>query len=112
MSSATVSSRAAGAGHHWVATTAVVFMASVLSAGAGWVAGAGRLLPLNLRGSSPANLNHDHDPGTRDSHAGHDHGHAGHNDENSLVLSEQARKNIGLTIAPIKLQEFERTIAI
>ncbi|MFK7776817.1 MAG: efflux RND transporter periplasmic adaptor subunit [Gimesia sp.] len=53
-----------------------------------------------------------------DAHAGedpHDHGHEGHNESDSLELSAQARKNIGLTsekLIPIKLQSFTRTISI
>lgn len=43
-------------------------------------------------------------------HAGHDH--AGHSEINSLELSEQARKNIGLKTAKVELRSFERTINI
>ena len=45
----------------------------------------------------------------------HDHGHAGHDESDSLELSAQARKNIGLTsekLIPVKLQSFTRTITI
>ncbi|WP_298859630.1 secretion protein HlyD [uncultured Gimesia sp.] len=45
----------------------------------------------------------------------HDHPHAGHNESDSLELSDQARKNIGLTsekLIPVKLQSFTRTISI
>lgn len=45
-----------------------------------------------------------------DDHAGHDH--AGHSEINSLELSQQARKNIGLKTAKIELRSFERTINI
>jgi cobalt-zinc-cadmium efflux system membrane fusion protein len=48
--------------------------------------------------------------------AGHeDAGHAAHGNPNSIELSPQARKNIGLTddkIQPIKLQPFTRSITI
>lgn len=43
-------------------------------------------------------------------HSGHDH--AGHDDSNSIELSAQARKNIGLTIGEVKLQTFTRTVAL
>ncbi len=56
----------------------------------------------------------EHDP-----HAGHGHDdhddHAGHDDASSLHLSEQARRNIGLTpdkLQPIKLGTFTRTLNI
>lgn len=45
----------------------------------------------------------------------HDHEHAGHSEESSLELSDQARKNIGLTpdkLVPVKLKSFTRTISI
>jgi biotin carboxyl carrier protein len=53
-----------------------------------------------------------------DAHAGHDHGgheghdHAGHSDANSLELSVQARKNIGLDIGKVVLGPYERTISL
>lgn len=51
-----------------------------------------------------------------DPHAGHDHGaHAGHSEDTSLELSDQALRNIGLsdeTIQPIKLETFRRSITV
>ena len=55
-----------------------------------------------------------------DSHAGHNHGghddsHAGHDESSSLHLSEQARRNIGLTddkLQPIELRAFTRTLNV
>lgn len=51
-----------------------------------------------------------------DPHAGHDHAaHAGHDAANSLELSKQAVRNIGLsdeTIRPIKLETFRRSITV
>lgn len=51
-----------------------------------------------------------------DPHAGHDHGaHAGHSEETSLELSDQALRNIGLsdeTIRPIRLETFRRSITV
>ena len=43
-------------------------------------------------------------------HEGHDH--AGHTESNSIELSEQARKNIGLQVAKVELKPFTRTIAV
>ena len=40
------------------------------------------------------------------------HTHAGHNEATSLALSRQGRKNIGLTLAKIELQDFARTISM
>lgn len=48
-------------------------------------------------------------------HAGHDHAghdHVGHDDANSIELTSQARKNIGLKTAPVTLQSFTRTISV
>lgn len=51
-----------------------------------------------------------------DAHADHDHGaHAGHTEETSLELSDQALRNIGLsdeTIQPITLETFRRSITV
>ncbi|QDU95058.1 efflux RND transporter periplasmic adaptor subunit [Lignipirellula cremea] len=50
-----------------------------------------------------------------DDHAGHDHSghdHAGHDEGNSLELSAQARKNIGLKTAQVKLETFVRTASV
>ncbi len=43
---------------------------------------------------------------------GHDDAHAGHNESDSIELSEQARKNIGLVVAKIELKSFTRSISI
>jgi len=45
-----------------------------------------------------------------DEHAGHDHG--GHAEVTSVKLSQQARKNIGLSVGTIALTSFDRTISI
>ncbi len=45
-----------------------------------------------------------------DDHAGHNH--AGHDDANSLEMSEQARRNIGLRVATIKVESFTKTVSI
>ncbi len=57
----------------------------------------------NTDGNAPAAA-HGHD------HAGHDH--AGHSDANSIELSEQARKNIGLKVEKIRLQSFTRSTSV
>jgi multidrug efflux pump subunit AcrA (membrane-fusion protein) len=43
---------------------------------------------------------------------GHDHAHPDHQEANSLELSEQARKNIGLELVTVELQPFEKTISV
>jgi len=45
-------------------------------------------------------------------HDDHDHGHAGHDEGNSIELSEQARKNIGLETVKIDVGPFERAITV
>ncbi|WP_437192331.1 efflux RND transporter periplasmic adaptor subunit [Planctomicrobium sp. SH527] len=50
-----------------------------------------------------------------DEHEGHDHDHDhDHGDEsaNEIVLSEQARKNLGLVVEPVRKSEFWRTIVV
>lgn len=47
-----------------------------------------------------------------DEEAGHNHDHAGHEEGNSLELSNQARSNIGLKLATIELRPFEKTITV
>ena len=42
----------------------------------------------------------------------HSHDHAGHQEINSIELTSQARKNIGLVTGKVALKDFERTIAI
>ena len=54
----------------------------------------------------------DDNPSAVDEHGHEDeHGHA-HGDPNSVELSEQARKNIGLKVGAIELTEFERHLSI
>lgn len=48
-----------------------------------------------------------------DAHAGHDHAaHGGGAAEDSIELSPQAQRSIGLKLAEVELQSFERTISI
>lgn len=52
------------------------------------------------------------EPIVEDEHAGHDHGHEGHDESNSLELSPQARKNVGLETAEVVLQPFVRMVSM
>ena len=45
-------------------------------------------------------------------HAGQDQGHEGHDEANSLRLSPQAKKNVGLTTAVIELRTFVRHVTM
>jgi membrane fusion protein, heavy metal efflux system len=50
-----------------------------------------------------------------ESHAeseGHSHAHGGHDEANSIELSEQGRKNIGLTLAKVELKTFIESVSI
>lgn len=40
------------------------------------------------------------------------HGHPGHDEKDSLALSAQARRNIGLQLVTVDLQPFERTVSV
>jgi len=101
-----------------------------------WLPNAERWIAAGRADASPTD--HDHPPGDHDagdeqddlSHAGHDHGdlasgehehgapsHAepeapGSSDANSLELSEQAKKNIGLRLATVAVQDFHRTVTV
>ena len=63
---------------------------------------------------------HDHGDDHGDDHDGHTHGdthgdehdHEGHVEENSLELSEQARRSIGLREGDSALTTFHRTISV
>ena len=45
-------------------------------------------------------------------HAGHNHDHAGHEESESLELSPQARRNIGLEVGEVGLRSYERAITV
>lgn len=49
-----------------------------------------------------------------DSHAGHDHGSGGHAEgsSDSVLLSEQARENLGLKLAAVDLSDYTRHVSI
>lgn len=42
----------------------------------------------------------------------HDHDHAGHSDANSIEISEQARKNIGLRLAKVALSPYVKSVSV
>ena len=62
---------------------------------------------------SPASGSAD-EHGESGSHAGHDHGHDHTSGEaaNSIMISEQARKNLGLKIANVETQDFWKQITV
>lgn len=45
-------------------------------------------------------------------HGGHAHDHAGHDEGNSLEMSEQARKNIGLRVEAVKTGPYTKSISV
>jgi len=55
---------------------------------------------------------HDHDHGDHGHDHDHGHVHADHTEEDSLTLSDQARRTIGLTEGEVTLRTFERTIGV
>lgn len=69
-----------------------------------WLSAASRL-------SSSTLVTADEDAG-HDEHAGHNHGHEGHDEATSLELSPQARKNAGLQTAAITLGPYVRTVTM
>lgn len=85
-----------------VVAAAVVLVAIVL--GRDWLWSAGSAVTVRPR--------RDGDQHSGQGEAGHDHGHPGHQEVNSLELSDQARKNIGLQLVTVELQPFEKTITV
>jgi membrane fusion protein, heavy metal efflux system len=91
--------------HRWIWPLAALLTIAVgwLTADAwlptvrGWLAAA-----PSGSGEAPAEADHD------------DHEHAGHEHDNpdSLHLSEQARKNIGLRVGPVEVGRYERAITV
>jgi multidrug efflux pump subunit AcrA (membrane-fusion protein) len=55
---------------------------------------------------------HSDEASSEDAHSHEGSPQGGHGDDTSLKLSEQGRKNIGLTLETVALSDFERTIAI
>ncbi len=91
-----------------IALLAVVVAAAVFHRH--WLPLASRLLTASTlvtkTDSSPPAPHDGHD------HAAHDHAHAGHSDANSIELSEQARKNIGLKVEKVQLQSFIKSTSV
>jgi multidrug efflux pump subunit AcrA (membrane-fusion protein) len=95
-------------GRRWLIAVAVV---GILAAAA-W-ATSGRWLPLTSLGKSTSesqdeHAGYDHEHGE----AEHDHDHAGHSEESSVELSENALKNIGYSPVTVSLGAFERTVTM
>jgi multidrug efflux pump subunit AcrA (membrane-fusion protein) len=95
----------------WLACLALV------TAAVAAIALADRWLPQTRQGLArwldPAAYSKVLDEHAHNDHAEHhDHDHAGHEEANSIKLSDQARKNIGLTLLEIRLQDFQRTITV
>lgn len=65
---------------------------------------------LGLQNPTESESKEHSDPKLPEAHAGHDH--AGHQEGDSIELSEQARKNIGLQVAKIELKPFTRSITV
>lgn len=115
MSAATTSS------YFWsLARRSVLTLAGIAAIGLLAVVGlktdtARKLLPaawqLTESPSEPAPNTDSHvEPGHSHGDGGHEHG--GHDDLNSLEMSEQARKNIGLQFAAVKLGPFVKTMSV
>lgn len=68
---------------------------------------AGRSEVAAAEGSEDDHAGHDH---AADAHEGHDH--AGHDESQSLELSAQARKNIGLRVGEVRLTNYARSITV
>lgn len=67
--------------------------------------------------TTAADLTHDHgDHGDHGDHAAHeahdDHDHDGHSEANSIEISDQARKNIGLRLAKVSLSTFTKSLSV
>lgn len=89
--------------------------AAVLT-GAGWYWRGTLLARFETLRAGPAAPVHDAHDGH--DHSGHDHGHdhgdAGHGDEgaNAVLVSEQARENLGLKLGTVELTDYTRTVVI
>lgn len=99
------SSRRRLAGRYFAAAGVLVAVAALVATLDGWL---GPLRDWLAAGAAAGN-----DHGHEGEHAedGHDeHAHA--DDADSLELSEQGRKNIGLRIEPVRLGAYERTVNV
>jgi membrane fusion protein, heavy metal efflux system len=73
---------------------------------------AARALPGSAaddHGAAPAEHDHGHDHGHDPAH---DHDHEGHVEEDSIELSVQARRGIGLRVGDVALSTFQRSITV
>jgi len=82
-----------------------------------WLPEASRLVAAQTawRGGGDIPAAESKTPAAGDAPAGHDHageGAASGGEETSLVLSEQAQRNVGLKLATVELQDFDRTIGL
>lgn len=98
----------------WLVVAALVVAAVAAAAlHRQWLPHAQRLLVA--AGLSKSNRDQAHAAATDASQDAHDHAghdHAGPSDADSLKMSPQARKNIGLQVAQVKLQPFTKTIGV
>ncbi len=106
-----------------LASLAGIVLIGVLAVGAWgfrahWLPAARVWLAKQLDVQAPAgeseegHAGHDHEG---HDHGGHDDAHAGHEEASSLHLSEQARRNIGLTdemLRPVRLGTFTRSLSV
>ena len=67
-------------------------------------------LPL-VQEANLAEHNNDHN-NAADPHAGHDHGHAGHNDAASIELSERGLKNIGFEPYTVSPSNYDKKLVL
>lgn len=92
----------------WVGLAVTLLVAAVISADR-WLPAARALLSrMSQQGPGQTGV----PAGDEDHRRDHDDDHAGHDETNSLHLSEQARKNIGLKLVEVNLQPYERTITV
>lgn len=102
------------AGWLWTAGLIVVAIAAFLTRNLWW-SSSQEWVRSAIAGSRQAPLldEHDHGAAGHTKEAGHEH--AGHDAANSLELSEQAMRNIGLSaefLQPLKLETFRRSITV
>jgi multidrug efflux pump subunit AcrA (membrane-fusion protein) len=92
----------------WIALALVLLVVGVAFAfqSQWWPEAQARLAAISGKSSPPAASHDEHEAG----HEGHDH--AGHSETNSLELSAQARKNIGLKVGQVELTTFTRSVTI
>lgn len=102
-------------GRKWIGILAAgVLVLIVLGTKNLWWPGLNRMLD-RVVGKGAAGSGEAHDAHGHGAEPHDDHGHAGHDTANSLELSPQARKNLGLNsdyLRPIALSTFRKTISI